>query len=124
MNFDATITMSIIIGLVATLPQIIVALINNYYQIIIRENENYKLAKRNAIEDFIDKASQCCRSELSLNQISSYEKSLNNLKLYINNLDSKLFDKLKESRNNSNINNYYKNLSEVISYLSQFVDKK
>lgn len=124
MNFDSTITMSIIIGLVATLPQIIVAFINNHYQIIIKENENYKLAKRDAIEDFIDKASQCCNSQLSLSEISSYEKSFNNLKLYIDNLDIKLFDKLKNSRNNINIDSYYKNLSEVITYLSQFVDKK
>lgn len=124
MKFDATITMSIIIGLVATLPQIIVAIINNYYQIIIRKNENYKLAKRSAIEDFIDNATQCCSNQLSLSQISNYEKSFNNLKLYINNLDSKLFDKLKNSRNNINIENYYKNLSDVINYLSQFVDKK
>ena len=124
MKFDSTITMSIIIGLVATLPQIIVAIINNHYQIIIKETENYKLAKRNAIEDFIDKASHCCNSQLSLSQISSYEKSFNTLKLYIDNLDIKLFDKLKNSRDNININAYYETLSEVITYLSQFVDKK
>lgn len=124
MKFDATITISIIIGLVATLPQIIVAFINNHYQIIIKENENYKLAKRNAIEEFIDTASQCCNSQLSLSQISSYEKSFNKLKLYIDNIDTKMFDKLKSSRNNSNIEIYYKNLSEIITYLAQFVDKK
>lgn len=124
MKFDTTITMSIIIGLVATLPQIIVALINNHYQIVIKENDNYRIAKRNAIENFINEASKCCSSQLTLEQVSTYEKSLNNLKLHIKDLDLELFDKLKNSRSDKNINNYYETLSEVTTYLSQFVDKK
>ncbi len=124
MEFDLTITMSIIIGLVATLPQIIVALINNIFQYKTKKLDTYKISKRTAIKDFIDCASEYCESVANYETLFKYHKSLNNLKLYIDDLNLKFVDNLNSARTNNNIDQYYKVLDETITYLSKFVDKK
>ena len=52
MNFDLTITISVILALSAILSPIFVAIINNKYQLKLKKIENNEIAKRNAFEYF------------------------------------------------------------------------
>ena len=52
MKFDLTITISVIVALTAIISPVIVALINNSYQLKMKKLESYDLAKRNAFERF------------------------------------------------------------------------
>ena len=52
MKFDLTITISVIVALSAIISPIIVAFINNNYQLKIKRLESYDIAKRNVFEQF------------------------------------------------------------------------
>lgn len=52
MKFDLTITISVIVALTAIISPVIVALINNSYQLKMKKLESYDLAKLNAFEQF------------------------------------------------------------------------
>lgn len=58
MNFDLTITISVILALSAILSPIFVSIINNKYQLKIKKIENYDIAKRNALEHFTKMAGE------------------------------------------------------------------
>lgn len=52
MKIDFTITISVILALAAIISPIIVSIINNKYQLKLKQIENYDIAKRNALEKY------------------------------------------------------------------------
>ncbi len=86
MKFDNTITISIIIGLVATLPQIIVVIINSIHENKIQNNENYHLMKRKVLEQFIDTSIECFKAK-DWNNNKEFLKSLYRVQLYFKSAD-------------------------------------
>ena len=58
MNFDLTITISVILALSAILSPILVSIINNRHQLKLKKIENYDIAKRNALENFTKMAGE------------------------------------------------------------------
>ena len=57
--------MSVIIGLIATLPQIVVAVINNQHQYKLKKIEFYTSSKQKALSDFNENAIKYCQSDLN-----------------------------------------------------------
>ncbi len=70
MKFDLTITISVILALSAILSPILVAIINNCYQLKIKKIENNDLAKRSALENFAKMAGEFIAVPRSQSQVN------------------------------------------------------
>lgn len=121
MEFDFTITMSVIIGLIATLPQIVVAVINNQHQYKLKKIEFYTSSKQKALSDFNENAIKYCQSDLNDIRID-YEQSLNNLYIYFPKINDFFVKELNDARF-YNQDKYFSVLRKTMKYLSSFIEE-
>ena len=87
MKIDLTLTLSIIIAVIALISPIITTMINNHHQEKLKKIDMYEEAKRKALSDFI-----CCAQDYLLNlnyveQTVKYYSSLHNLFIYFSDID-------------------------------------
>ena len=121
-----TILVAIITACATTIPGIIVAIINNFFQLKFKKLEAYELAKRNALIDFNEKATEYCSNDLKNGKVE-YEKSLNNLYIYFpsfNDLNISVLNNARSvSDNVGDKNLYFSQLSKTIKQLSNLLKK-
>lgn len=117
MNIDSNIV-TIVIAVVAFLSPIVTTLINNHYQSKRENIQNYELAKRQALIDFIKCANNYHEHKTS-SRSAEYNSSLSNLYIYFSNIPKEI-----HSLENINYNEFDKSLTEIIIKLSNQVTKK
>ena len=127
MEFDSTITFSLILAIVAVLAPIITTNINNEYNLKIKKLDMYEQAKRNSLEKFIDAVSSVitlpCMENLRL-----YYSALNNLYIYFS-IDigddiKKLNNQIDQFSINDDSTSIQKTLNNITVVLSRHIKKK
>lgn len=118
MKIDFTITISIIIALIALVSPIATAIVNNHYQTKRENIKNYELAKRNALVGFI-KCANDFHMHKSSNRTVEYNSSLSNLYIYFSNVP-------KEIHNLEKVEyvEFDKELNSIVVKLSKQIAKK
>lgn len=117
MNIDSNIV-TIVIAVVAFLSPIITTLINNHYQSKRENMQNYELAKRQALINFI-KCANDFHMHNSSNRIVEYNSSLSNLYIYFSDIPKEIYN-----LENIGYNEFDKSLNKIIIKLSNQVTKK
>lgn len=117
MNFDSN-TITVVIAVIALISPIATAWINNHYQTKRENIQNYELAKRQALIDFIK-----CANDYHLHKTSNrtieYNSSLSNLYIYFSNIPKEIHNLC-----TINYNEFDKELNSIIIKLSNQVTKK
>ena len=101
MKIDLTITITVILALSAIISPIIVAIINNRFQIKMKQIENYDLAKRDALTNFA-KALGKYKASVTFKDEEIFLSSLYSLLPYFE-INTIFFTKLIESKDNTDI---------------------
>ena len=117
MSIDSNLAMAII-AFVALISPIITAIINNYYQSKREDIQNYELAKRQALIDFIRSASLYHQHKTSI-RCSDLLSSINNLYIYFSNIPSDTLDLEK-----INYNEFEDTLNYITVRLAKQIEKK
>ena len=117
MNIDSN-TITAIIAVIALISPIATAWLNNYYQTKRENIQNYELAKRQALIDFIHYANLYHQASSS-HHISDLHSALNNLYIYFSNVPKEV-----HNLKNINYNEFDKELNLIIVELSKQVLKK
>lgn len=81
MNFDLTVTVSVIIALCAIISPILVAIINNHYQLKLKQIEIAREHKMQTFEEYLS-ALQRRISNRNSNIVSEYAKAFGNALIY------------------------------------------
>lgn len=72
-----------IIAVIAIISPIVTSVINNHYQTKRENVQNYELAKRQALDNFINSWLACCnKDQISDNDKLNYYKAFNSLYIY------------------------------------------
>lgn len=101
MRIDLTITITVILALSAIISPIIVAIINNRFQIKMKQLENYDLAKRDALDNFAEALGKY-KASVTFKDEELFFSSLYSLLLYFE-IDTTFFTKLVESKDDTEI---------------------
>ena len=117
MNIDSN-TVTIIIAVIALISPIATAWLNNHYQTKRENIQNYELAKRQALIDFIKCANDYHQHKTS-SRTAEYNSSLSNLYIYFSNIPKEI-----HNLENTNYNEFDKELNSIIVKLSSQVTKK
>lgn len=117
MNIDSN-TVTVMIAVIAFISPIITTLINNYYQSTRENTQNYELAKRQALIDFIKCANDYHQHKTS-NRTVEYTSSLSNLYIYFSNVPKEV-----HTLENIDYNKFNAELNSIIIKLSKQVKKK
>lgn len=131
MKIDFTITISIIIALIALVSPVVTAIINNCHQTKIKKLDMYETAKREALSDFIVSAQTTLfnseNSEFMLKYIASFDK----LFIYFSDISPKTLNPFDRARadiaNDLTEENFQKansELTKIIFELSKQIKKK
>ena len=107
------------IGLSAVISPIVTAVINNIHQSKQESIKNYELAKRKALEDFVENASKCYNSP-SPSQKENYIKSANILYIYFSKIPPEVSDLLY----NKNDEFFKRDLTNIVRDLSKQITKQ
>lgn len=78
MKFDATLTFSLIISIIALISPILVALINNHYQLKIKKFEILESTNYKILSNFINATLECKKDKIN------FYKAYNHIYLYCN----------------------------------------
>ena len=111
-----TIWVAIITGCAAIIPNIIVAIINNHYQLKIRKIETTQSLQRQALKNFNEKAT------LNKHRVE-YEQAVNELLIYFQNINTLFIQVLENSRAVQDWNTYFPEVRKTIVRLSKFIEK-
>lgn len=109
---------AIAITLAALASPIVTAIINNIYQTKRENIINYELAKRKALENYVEIASKCSDT-ISIGLKDNYIKSANTLYIYFSNVPSEV-DYLLDM----NGNDFNEILTRIVQDLSEQIAKK
>lgn len=101
MKIDLTITITVILALSAIISPIIVAIINNRFQIKMKQIENYDLAKRDTLANFAEALGKY-KASVTFKDEEIFFSSLYSLLLYFE-IDTTFFTKLVESKDDTEI---------------------
>lgn len=130
MDFDPTITISIIIAIIALISPIVTAIINNCHQTKIKKMDMYETAKREALTDFIHSAQATIFNSENPEFMLSYIASFNKLFIYFTDISSETLNSFDRARadvaNNLTEETFQKanyELSKIISNLSKQIKK-
>lgn len=117
MNIDSN-TVTIVIAVIALISPIATAWLNNHYQTERENIQNYELAKRQALIDFIQYANKYHQHKTPNCNIE-YNSSLSNLYIYFSNIPKEI-----HNLENINYNDFEKELNSIVVKLSKQVTKK
>lgn len=118
MEIDLNLTITGIIALSAILSPIFTTWIDNHYKSSREKTQNYELAKREALNEFIKCANEFHQHDTS-SRTSAYDSSLNNLYLYFSNVPDEISG-LKVVSYNS----FENALRDIVIKLSKQIKKK
>lgn len=131
MKFDFTITISILIAIIALISPIVTAIINNCHQTKIKKMDMYETSKRDALSNFINSAQAAILNPEKTENMLAYTSSFTKLFIYFSGLsleDIKPFDFARtQANNNATAENFQKancELSKLVSNLSKQIKKK
>ncbi len=131
MSFDPTITVSIVIAIIALISPIVTAIINNCHQTKIKKMDMYETAKREALSDFILSAQATMFNSENSEFLHKYATSFNKLFIYFSDISLETIKPFDHARidlnNNDTSENYQKanyELSNIVSNLSKQIKKK
>lgn len=117
MNINSN-TITIVIAVIALISPIATAWLNNHYQTKRENIQNYELAKRQALIDFIQYANKFHQHKTTTSTIE-YNSSLSNLYIYFSNIPKEI-----HNLENINYNEFEKELNSIVVKLSKQVTKK
>lgn len=127
MNFETTITFSLLLTIIAFVSPIVTTLINNYYNFKIKKLDMYEQAKRNSLENFINAVSAVITVPNNEN-LKLYYSSLNNLYIYFSITNTEDIKKLNNEIDQFNIKDdstsIQKVLNKITVTLSSQIQKK
>lgn len=111
MNLDLTITISVILGVAAIISPICVAIINNHYQLKLKQFESFELSQRKVLETFSQKSGEHFAKNNGYST-SDFLSSLYSLLPYF-----KISDKEIKSIISSTAKNDFENLNNKVNEL-------
>lgn len=118
LEIDFTLTLSIVIAVIALISPIITTLINNHHQTKLKKIDMYEEAKRKSLNDFINSASKL--SGHYDNNIDNYHYSLGCLYIYFKEIPKEINDL--EYKYHDDI--FFTDLIKIIKVLSKQIKKK
>lgn len=124
MKIDATITISVILAIVAIFANVISTILNNRHQTKMKQLEIYELQKRDALQNFINVSVECFKNGNDWRENKEFVKALYSLQLYFKSADSNLIDSLNNVMNEKPDENKFKiSFCVVISKLAKEIQK-
>ena len=120
MRIDLTITITVILALSAIISPIIVAIINNRFQIKMKQLENYDLAKRDALTNFAEALGKY-KASVTFRDEEIFFSSLYSLLPYFE-IETTFFTKLVESKDNTEV--LFSETNKLIIELSKQIKYK
>ena len=120
MKIDLTITITVILALSAIISPIIVAIINNRFQIKMKQIENYDLAKRDALTNFAEALGKY-KASVTFRDEEIFFSSLYSLLPYFE-IETTFFTKLVESKDNTEV--LFSETNKLIIELSKQIKYK
>lgn len=108
--------MAVILGLSAIVSPIVTAIINNKYQLKLKNIEVFELSKRTALENFIKSACDWNYSS-SVGSYESFRTSKEYLYIYFQSVPNSI------NTLNKNDNDYFNKLSNIVQVLSKQIEK-
>ena len=123
MHIDLTLTITGAIAISAIISPMLTTWLNNRHQAKIKRIENYELAKRQALLDYIS-ASYKCISHKNHETEANFYIALNNLYVYFPNIDDIEYKDLSRAGKFTDINAYSYNSQKVMKSLSKHIKKK
>ena len=111
---------AVALGLSAIISPIVTTLINNYYSVKQKQIENYELAKRKALSDYIEASHIFSTNHVPENEANFYI-ALNKLFLFFPDLSKDDFQKLSETYSSSEEQNHFSH--KLIEKLSKQINK-
>lgn len=123
---NTTITVAIITGLSAIIPNLLITYLNHKQQLRLKKFETDELPKRQAIIDFSNAVSECSAigNSLTIGDLEKYQKAVNNLLFFFPELDIKQFDKIKEALYNDDFSKKQELIRPLITELSKSIFEK
>ena len=123
MNIDPNVVMAII-AFSAVISPTISTYLNNKHQLKIEKLKLFEKCKYDAIESFTKSVEFYYYHRTISERKINFEASIANLYIYFSIPNYSLFDKLKECINKNDYGKTQFALSEIVSYLSQQINKE
>lgn len=125
LKFDSTLTLSIVIAVIALVSPIITTVINNRYQLKLKKIDMYEEAKRQVLSDFIENAQEYLLNPGYIESTVKYYSSLDKLFLYFSDIDLNTFMPFdKASKNTDDFSVATVELTKIVQLLSKQVKKE
>lgn len=121
-----TILIAIITASSTTIPAIIVVILNNRYNLKLKEYEATTLQKQQVASDFLENIGSIISYDGGITgyDLASFHKSCNKLLLYFPNLNLDLIKQIKSSVHSSNSDDRIKLINELTKQLSKSMFEK
>lgn len=125
LKIDFTLTLSIIIAVIALISPIITTLINNHHQTKLKKIDMYEEAKRKALSEFIDCAYDYLLNLNYVEQNIKYYSSLNKLFIYFSDIELTTFIPFENAcKSNENYKVAVLELTKIVQLLSKQIEKE
>lgn len=124
MDFDFTVTFSVLLALSTVLANVVSTLLNNNYQIKIKKLEMYELQKREVLQNFINSTIECYKNNNDWRQNKEFMKYLFTMQLYFKSANSKFIQALNSLMDSElDKSDFDLQFAKVISKLSEEIQK-
>lgn len=124
MTFDPTVTISVIIALIALISPIVTTLINNDYQLKLKKLDMYEDAKRKTLTEFIECAEDYLLNNNYVEQNVKYYSSMNKLFVYFSNIHIDLFIEFEKNCRINKTTEATVALTNIVQILSKQITKE
>lgn len=125
LKIDFTLTLSILIAVIALVSPIITTVINNRHQLKLKKIDMYEEAKRKALSEFIENAQEYLLKPSYIEPTVKYYSSLDKLFLYFTDIDLNTFTPFdKASKNTDDYSTATIELTKIVQALSKQIAKE
>lgn len=124
MDFDFTVTFSVLLALSTVLANVVSTLLNNKHQIKIKKLEMYELQKREVLQNFINSTIECYKNNNDWRQNKEFMKYLFTMQLYFKSANSEFIQTLNSLMDDVlDKSDFNIQFAKIISKLSKEIQK-
>lgn len=125
LKIDFTLTLSIVIAVIALISPIITTVINNRHQLKIKKIDMYEESKRQALSEFIENAQEYLLNSDYEKPTIKYHSSLDKLFLYFSDIDLNTFISFEKAiKNKDDFSIAMDELTKIVQVLAKQVKKE
>lgn len=120
-----TLLVAIITGVLTTVPQIIITIINNHKELKLKQIEFFKQKQLDVVVDFLNSVGDISNPDaITLKEKSNFQKSTNKLLLYFPTISKDTITTIYKSVNNWDVGERYEAIQPLIKELSKSIKDK